>query len=194
MEDGLRAVRRLDDDVGLRERLLDVAALVVRAASRGELLAADRLVGVEHDLELLPLDVDRVDRGLRLAERVGGDRGDGRAGVADLLLESVRVARPERRAHARQRERGREVDPLHARVRERRAENRRLQHPGQLDVGGVARLAAHALRPVDLRVAGRPTTSRGPSGHCSSGSSSTTIQTSSNRPSTSFSVRISLAT
>ena len=29
VEDGLRAVRRLDDDVGLRERLLDVAALVV---------------------------------------------------------------------------------------------------------------------------------------------------------------------
>ena len=84
-------------------------------------------------------------RGLRLAERVGGDGGDRRAGVADLLLETFRLAGPDRRAHARQRERRREVDLLHARVRVRRAEHGRLQHPGQPDVGGVARLAAHAL-------------------------------------------------
>ena len=57
------------------ERLLDVAALV--GAWRGELLAADGFVGVEHDLELLPLDLDRVDRGPRLAERVRGDGCDG---------------------------------------------------------------------------------------------------------------------
>ena len=82
-------------------------------------LAADGFVGVEDDLELFPLHDDRVDRGLRLAERVGGDGSDRRAGVADLLLEAVRLARPERRAHTGQRERRREVDALHARVRER---------------------------------------------------------------------------
>jgi hypothetical protein len=57
----------------------------------------------------------------------------------------------------------------------------------------VGRPATRKSGPERVRGAGRPTTASGPSGHCSSGSSSTTIHTSSKRPSTSFSVRISLA-
>ncbi len=115
VEDGLRAVRGLDDDVRLGERLLDVAALVGARLGR-EQLALDGLVRVEHDLELLPLDLDRLDRGARLGEGVGGDGGDRRAGESRLLLEPVRLARADRGANARQRERRREVDPPHPRV------------------------------------------------------------------------------
>jgi hypothetical protein len=66
------------------------------------------------------------------------------AAPAKPFLEPVRLARPDRGPHARQRERRREVDPAHLRVRVWRAEHGGVQHPRQLDVGRVARLAAHA--------------------------------------------------
>ena len=79
MEDGLRAVRPLDDHVGLGERAVDVAALGAARLARDE-PAPDSVIRVEHDLELLPLDLDRLDGSPRLRERVGRNCGDGRAG------------------------------------------------------------------------------------------------------------------
>ena len=100
VEDGLRAVGALDDDVGAGERFLDVATLVV-AGLGGEELAPDGIVGIEHDLQLLPFDLDRLDRGARLAEGVRSDGGHGSAREARLLFEPVRLARPDRGPHAR---------------------------------------------------------------------------------------------
>ena len=57
-------------------------------------------------------------------------------------------ARLEHGANARRLERARRVERLHARACEGRAENRRVQHPRQLEVGRVDRLAARALQPV----------------------------------------------
>ena len=150
VEDGLRPVRRLDDDVRLRERPLHVAALRAARLVREE-PALDGRVRIEHDLELLPVDLDRLDRRARLGEAVGGDSGDGRAREARFLLKPVRLAGADRSPHARERERRREVDPPHLRVRVGRAENGRLEHPGQLEVGRVARLAAHAFVAVLTR-------------------------------------------
>ena len=111
VEDGLRAVGALDDDVGAGERFLDVAALVV-AGLGGEELAPDGIVGIEHDLELLPLDLDRLDRGARLAEGVRSDGGDG----------SAREARPPPRARAPRPARSRPARPAaRAPVRDRSA-------------------------------------------------------------------------
>ena len=157
VEDGLRAVLGLDDDVRLGERALDVAALAAPWLLVGEEPAPDGVVRIEHDLELLPLDLDRLDRRARLAEGVRRDGGDGRAREPRLLLEPGRLARPDRGPHARQRERGREVDSPHLRMRVGRAEHGRVQHPGQLEVGGIARLAAHPLVAVLAR--------RGPADH-----------------------------
>ena len=147
MQDGLRAVRPLDDDVGLREAALEVAA---RALAPVEHLAArGRLLRVDDHLELLELDVDRPHRRARLRERVGADGGDGDTLVAALVHELRDVARADRRVDAGQRERGREVDPGDVRVRVRRAEHRRVQHPREVEVGGVDGLAAGAFEPVD---------------------------------------------
>ena len=127
--------------------MLEVTPFVARRLGR-EQVALHGLLGVEHDLQLLPLDLDRLHRAPRLGERVGGDRGDSHAGIACLLLEPLGLARAERRAHSRQPERGRQVDSLHARVRVGGAQHRRLEHSGQLDVGREAGLAADALRPI----------------------------------------------
>jgi hypothetical protein len=59
VEDGLGAVGRLDDGVGLGEAALDVAA-GVRARVAVELLRPDRLLGVEHRLQQLVLDARRA--------------------------------------------------------------------------------------------------------------------------------------
>jgi hypothetical protein len=147
VEDGLRAVRRLDDDIRLGECALDVAALLTPRLA-GDQSAPYCFVGVEHDLELLPLHLDRRQGGPRLPERVGRNRGDRRPREPRLLDEPVRLARAEHRANAGEGERRREVDPPHARVGVRRAEDRRLEHPRQPDVRREARLAAHPLRCV----------------------------------------------
>ena len=148
MQQRLRAVRRLDDDVGLRERVVDVAALVAarldrRAASRATASSGSSTTSSCSHSTTIAWSAARA-----CAERVGGDRRDGRADVARLLDERGDLARAERGAHARERERRREVDARHARVRVRRAEQRRVQHPREPDVRRVARLAAHPLERV----------------------------------------------
>ncbi len=144
---GLRAVRRLDDDVRLREALCDVAARVL-ARILQQLLALDCELGVEQRLQDVPFDVDERERGARLAERVGGDRGDRLALVVRLAREGFDRVRLQHGAHAGRLRRAREIDALDARAGVRGAQHGRVQHPGQLDVGGVARLAGRALDPV----------------------------------------------
>ena len=53
--------------------------------------------------------------------------------------------------HAGQRECGREIDARDVRVRVRAAQHGCVQHPRQLEVGGVDRLAARTLEAVDAR-------------------------------------------
>ena len=122
------AVGALDDDVGLGERLLEVAALVLDRIA-DELLACDGLLGVEHDIELIPLDHDRRQRSTRLRQRVGCDGGHRCADVAGLLLERLYVTGPHGSSYTRQRERRRQVDPLHAGVGMPRAQDGGVQHP-----------------------------------------------------------------
>ena len=55
VQDDRRSICPFDDDVRLGERALEVAALVARRRRR-EQLARDRFLGIEDDLELLPLD------------------------------------------------------------------------------------------------------------------------------------------
>ena len=88
----LRAVLGLDDDVGLGQPALEVAALVAARLVQ-ELLALDGLVRVEERLQHLPVDLDQLDRGPRLRVRVRRDGGDRRAHVAGLVGERVEVVR-----------------------------------------------------------------------------------------------------
>ena len=117
VEDGLRAVRRLDDDVGLRERLLDVAALVVARVGR-ELARGGRLRRGRGRSRAPPTR----SRSRRARPAPGGTcprrRRRPQRRSSRPPPQPVRLARPERGAHARQRERRREVDALHARVRD----------------------------------------------------------------------------
>ena len=146
----LRPVLGLDDDVGFGEAAVEVTSLVPAWVGR-EVLAPHGLVGVEERLERLPFDVDQIERGACLCRRVGGDRGDGGTVVAGLGGQLVDVARPESGVDAGRFERGRKVDRGDARIRVRRAQDRRVQHPRQANVRRVTRLAAGPDRPVRAR-------------------------------------------
>ena len=131
-----------------RERALEVAALVARRR-RGELLARDRLLGIEDDLEQLPLDVDRprarrcACSNVSAATAATGAPAKPASSSRPFASPGPSAARTPGSASAG----ARSMLP-HARVRMRRAQHGGVQHPRQLDVGGVARLAAHALRRV----------------------------------------------
>jgi hypothetical protein len=143
VEDALSAVLRLHDDVGFGETSLDVPALGdPRVAD--ERVAGDRLVGVEQRLELLPVDLDQRESGLCLGEGVGSDGGDGLPRIADLLED-----RAEDAANAGRLPRGVEVEAANPRMRVRTAQDGRVEHSGQLDVGRVPRLAPGSLQPVE---------------------------------------------
>ncbi len=75
MQHRLRAVRRLDDDVRLRESERDVAARRLTRIGR-QLLSRDGLLGIEQRLEHVVLHVQQAQRGVRLADGVGGDGRD----------------------------------------------------------------------------------------------------------------------
>ena len=83
----LRRVLGLDDGVRLGEALLVVAALVA-ARLLQQRAARDRLVGVEQRLQLLPLDLDQLERGPCLREGLGRDAGDGAALEVGLLVDA----------------------------------------------------------------------------------------------------------
>jgi hypothetical protein len=144
VQHGLGAVLGLDDHVGVRHRAVDIAALVA-ACLLEHGAPAHRLLGIEQRLELLELKLDQRESLACARVAVGGDRGDGRAVEARLGLQHVAVVRPDRAEDARKLERTAQVELLHARVRGRRAQDGRVQHPGQPEVGGVLRLAARPL-------------------------------------------------
>jgi hypothetical protein len=68
--------------------------------------------------------------------------------VAGLGLQHVAVVGADRADHAGQLEGPREVDLLHARAREGRAQHRRVDETGKLDVRRVDRLPARPLGSV----------------------------------------------
>ncbi len=140
MQHDLRSICPLDHCVGLGEPALEIAALV--RAGIEHLVGGDGLVGVEPRLELLPVDLDQLDGGPRLAERVGADRRDGGTLVVALGGDPRAVVRPDRAAHSRRGECRRQVDPRRPGFRERAAQNRGMQRPGKLQVGRIERLAA----------------------------------------------------
>ncbi len=150
VEDGLGPELGLDDGIGFGEAALYVAALVPARRDQ-QLLAPNRLVGVEDGLQDVPVDVDQRDRVAGGVKGVRRDRCYCHPGVARLVDEHVQVVRPDRGPHTGGCERAGQVDALHARVRVRGAEDRRVQHPGQLDVCRVASLAARALGARDPR-------------------------------------------
>ena len=148
VEDDLGAELRLDDDVGLGEAALVVAARAFPRRAEQRALPHG-LVGVEQRLEHLELAHDRAQRGARVGERVGADRRDRRSLVGAVGGQLLDVARPDRRVDARERERGREVDARDPSARVRRAQDGRVQHPRLREVRRVDRLPGRALAAVD---------------------------------------------
>jgi hypothetical protein len=146
----LRRVGGLDEGVCLGEAAFVVAALI-GVGLGDDRAAADGLLGVEERLELLPVDLDQPHCRLGLLERLGRDRGDRVPLVVGLCSDAVDLARADRGQDAWSSEGGGEVDPAHLRARVWAVEERRVEHPGELDVGGVARLAAGFLEAVEAR-------------------------------------------
>ena len=147
MEDDLRAIGRPDDDVGLGQAPLEIAAL---AATRAvERASGDGFVGVEQRLELLPLDRDQAKCRACLVERIGAEGCDRLALVGRLVCEHRDVAGADRRPHAGRLERRGEVDPLHPGPSVRASEHGGVEHPGQRDVGREKRLSTCAGEAVD---------------------------------------------
>src|SRR6266540_2654788 len=71
--------------------------------------------------------------------------------VAGLVGELLEIVRPDHGADAGRGARRRQVDTCYSRARVGRPQHRRVQHPGQLEIGGVWRLATRALRSVQAR-------------------------------------------
>jgi hypothetical protein len=101
VQDGLRPVLGLDDDVGLGEPAVEVATLVLTLVV--ERLRPNGLVGVEERLEHLPRDVDQLDGCLRLGEAVGGHGRNGMTRVGRLVREHVALPGPDDGVHSRRR-------------------------------------------------------------------------------------------
>src|SRR5262249_10296091 len=160
----------LDDDVGLGECLLDVAALDVDDHGDVALLVVvderraglHRLIGVEDARQLLPVDLDEIER---LFGGVAVDRGDGGDFLADvayladgegILIGEERAPRlfdrvfgGDNAADAAELLRLARVDAADARVREGTAQNLSVQHSRQDDVGDIARFAGRFLISFD---------------------------------------------
>ena len=144
----LRRVLGLDDCVRLGQPLLVVAALVA-ARLLEQRAACDGLVGVQQRLQLLPLDLDQLERRPSLRERLGRDAGDRAAFEVRLVVDADDLAGADDGEHAGRGRGGAEVDPLDPRPRVRAAQDRALEHPGELDVARVAGLAARLLVAVE---------------------------------------------
>ena len=161
------AVRGLDDDAGIGERALGIAALVgARLAHVAALGEARRAVGhglleIGHEWQHLVLDIDEPHRLGRRLFTVGGDRGDLVAREADLVAKDRllaaerglrRVEAVEDPADAGQCLRAARVDLPHARLRVRAPEHADVQHARQVEVLGVLRASGHPSDAVDSRV------------------------------------------
>ena len=163
---GRGAVGRLDDRRGVLESRTDVAALqrsgVVHVPGLVDLrrLVRDRLLEIDDVRPHLVVDGDERERALRGLDAVRSDRRDLVADelhdlAEDRLLAAERGLRRiepvEDVAHARQRARLAVVDRAHLRARVRAAQDRGVEHPGQLQVLRVDRAAGNALGAVDTR-------------------------------------------
>ena len=128
VEDALRPVLGLDDDVRVGKSLLDVAAPVVPRVG-DERLLLQRLLGVEQRLQHFPFHIDRPDRRTRLLDRLGGDGGDGLALEVRLVREDVEVARPDHGPVTGDLAGRLQIKLFHARARVWAAQNGGVQHP-----------------------------------------------------------------
>ena len=91
------------------------------------------------------------ERRLRLAERLRRDGCDGMADVARLVRQLLEVVGADHCANARLRGGGFELELCYTRARVRRAEDGRVQHPGQLQVGRVEDLPPDPVGSIDAR-------------------------------------------
>ena len=139
-----------DDDVGLREPPFEIAALA-HPRLADQLPARHRFIGIGQHLELLEVDLDRVQRRAGLRVGVRAHRRDRGALEAAFVVQDVEVVRPEGCMHAGRRECRREVDAADAGMGIGRAQHGGVQHPRQLQVGCVDGLASRALEAVDAR-------------------------------------------
>ena len=95
-------MRSLDHDVGLLERRVDVAAgdrpverdVVRRFGVQLRRARLRRLLRVDDGRQRLVVDVDQVERVVRLVRRLGDDDRDGVADVADDVLGDARDRAP----------------------------------------------------------------------------------------------------
>ena len=149
------AVLRLDHDVGACKAGLGVSPLALGRVVREPLLA-QRLARVDHERQSVEARGECRDPARRRRRVVGRDgchRAPGELGLARQQVAPAH-ARPvpgaDRSAHAGDGECGGEVD-LHRRVRVRRAQHERVQHPGQRDVRDEARRAADTQRAGQAR-------------------------------------------
>ena len=150
MVQGLGAVLGLDHDVRLGQATLVVASRVA-ALLADQRTAPHRFLGVEQRLVHLPLGLDQLDGRARLGVGVRSDGGDRLAFERRLARQPLDLAGDEHTADARGLLRKGGVDAGQRGVRVRAAQERRVQHARQPDVGRVARLAARPLVAVDLR-------------------------------------------
>jgi hypothetical protein len=153
---GLRAVAGLPvEDV--------VVGLVLLVVADDRRIGVERLASVDDGRQLLVLDVDQLERIARGVAVVGHDERDLLALEAHLVrgqhglgvvghrghpgqVQRLEVLAGDHRAHLGMGERGGGVDRDDARVRERAAQHRAVQHPGQDDVVHVGALAADEAR------------------------------------------------
>ena len=148
-----RAILARDSDVGLAQSGVDVPARVFSwrraVAVSGRLdawrVSGERLLGADDGELDVDLEDDGVQRALGNLERVGADRGERLIGVLNVVIEEPYAVDFDvgdavdrhAAAHAVERERVGQVELRHAAARNRRAQNRGVQHSGALNVGGV---------------------------------------------------------
>ena len=120
--------------------------LAVRFFEHDRRIAFARGVESDHGRQALAGDPDGGDgrgRGLSVL------RGDGRDRLADIANDAVVAEQGDRRAHARDRQRRREVQLGDARVRELRAQDDAFQLSVMTDIDGVFRKPRHLLPRFD---------------------------------------------
>jgi hypothetical protein len=146
----------------VRARIVQVVGVRMRLAVGMQRLRLGRTPRVGDRDERLVVDDDQLRGAARLLRMLGGDERDRLAEVADAVdrknrlieeLEPVRLASGhvgvgEDRVHARDRERAREVDRPHARVRVRAAQRVAPEHSRGLKVARVLELPRRLGNPV----------------------------------------------
>jgi hypothetical protein len=143
---------QLDAGVGPGERGVGVPADGLAWVLGEPLLVQSRLEGERR--QYLEGGCERRETCRRRLGRVGRDHSDGLTGPRGLgrqravAVHRQRSLRADHRAHPGRRSRGIEVERGDAAAGDRRAQDERVQHPGELDVDRVAGRAACPHQPV----------------------------------------------